>query len=125
MAGLPQTPLMALGDVDTLHVRVDVDENDAWRLYDGAGATAYVRGNQNLSAAIRFVNVEPYVVPKRSLTGESTERVDTRVLQVLYSFPRSVLPVYLGQQMDVFIDAPPVDGTSRPSSISAAIAGNQ
>ena len=28
------------------------------------------------------------MVPKQSLTGESTERVDTRVLQVLYSFDR-------------------------------------
>ena len=31
MAGVPQTPLMILGDVDKLVVRVDVDENDAWR----------------------------------------------------------------------------------------------
>src|SRR5688572_26531406 len=32
MAGVLQTPLMVLGEIDTLHVRVDVDENDAWRL---------------------------------------------------------------------------------------------
>jgi RND family efflux transporter MFP subunit len=127
MAGVPQTPLMVLGDVETLHVRVDVDENDAWRLDRGAGATAYVRGNRNLSTPLKFVKVEPYVVPKRSLTGESTERVDTRVLQVLYSVPRSGLPVYVGQQMDVFIDAPPMDATTRPSSapVAAALAGNQ
>jgi hypothetical protein len=31
-----------------------------------------------------------------------------RVLQVIYSFERSALPVYLGQQMDVFIEAPQV-----------------
>ncbi|HTL31385.1 MAG TPA: hypothetical protein VL282_19280 [Tepidisphaeraceae bacterium] len=29
----------------------------------------------------------------------------TRVLQVLYSFKRGELPVYVGQQMDVFIEA--------------------
>jgi len=50
------------------------------------------------------VPVEPYVVPKRSLTGDSTERVDTRVMQAVYSFPRGRLPVYVGQQMDVFIE---------------------
>ncbi|MFO7601887.1 MAG: secretion protein HlyD, partial [Candidatus Desulfacyla sp.] len=48
--------------------------------------------------------VERYVIPKRSLTGESTERVDTRVLQVVYSFPRAKLPVYAGQQVDVYIE---------------------
>jgi RND family efflux transporter MFP subunit len=116
MAGVPQTPLMVLGDVDTLHVRVDIDENDAWRLDPGSPATAYVRGNRNLNTQVQFVRVEPYVVPKRSLTGESTERVDTRVLQALYSFPRGALPVYVGQQMDVFIQAPPVDGTHARST---------
>jgi multidrug efflux pump subunit AcrA (membrane-fusion protein) len=112
MAGVPQTPLMVLGDVETLHVRVDIDENDAWRLNPKAGATAYVRGNASLNTPIAFVRVEPYVVPKRSLTGESTERVDTRVLQTLYSFRPGNLPVYVGQQMDVFIEAPPVDASA-------------
>jgi HlyD family secretion protein len=116
MAGVPQTPLMVLGDIDTLHVRVDVDENDAWRLDAGAPATAYVRGNRDLNTPLKFVRVEPYVIPKRSLTGESTERVDTRVLQVLYSFRRGDLPVYVGQQMDVFIEAPPVDATRRATT---------
>jgi hypothetical protein len=48
--------------------------------------------------------VEAYVVPKRSLTGESTERVDTRVMQVVYSFKRGRLPIYPGQLMDVYIE---------------------
>ena len=53
---------------------------------------------------MRFVRVEPFVVPKKSLTGENTERVDTRVLQVLYAIERTERPVYVGQQLDVFID---------------------
>ena len=32
-----------------------------------------------------------------ALTGDSAERVDTRVLQVLYSFERGPWPVYVGQ----------------------------
>ncbi len=54
---------------------------------------------------LQFVRFEPYVVPKRSLMGDSTERVDTRVLQVLYRFTRETLPIYVGRQMDVFIEA--------------------
>jgi multidrug resistance efflux pump len=116
------TPLMVLGDIDTLVVRVDVDENDAWRFKEGARAAAFVRGNRDLFTDVTFARVEPYVVPKKSLTGESTERVDTRVLQVLYSFPRSALPVYVGQQMDVFIEAAPVTpgGTTRAATTAQA-----
>lgn len=38
----------------------------------------------------------------------STERTDTRVLQVIYSFDHGTLPVYVGQRMNVFIQAPAV-----------------
>ncbi len=104
--GVLATPLILLGATEPVHVRVDVDENDAWRIKSGAAATGFLRGNKNLKTAMRFVRFEPYVVPKKSLTGDSTERVDTRVLQVIYSFDRGSLPIYVGQQMDVFIDAP-------------------
>lgn len=99
-------PLMLIGSIDEVAVRVDVDENDAWRIRPGAKARAAVRGNGQFQTDLTYVRTEPYVVPKRSLTGESTERVDTRVLQVIYRFDRTKLPVYVGQQMDVFIDAP-------------------
>jgi len=45
------------------------------------------------------------VVPKVLLTGDTTQRTDTRVLQVVYSFDPKSLPLYIGQQMDVFIEA--------------------
>jgi HlyD family secretion protein len=83
-----------------------VDENDAWRVRAGAHATGYLRGNKNIKTPLTFVRFEPYVVPKKDLTGNSTERVDTRVLQVVFSFDRGDLPIFVGQQMDVFIDAP-------------------
>ncbi len=118
-AGVPQTPLMILGDIDTLHVRVDIDENDAWRLKPGAHATGFVRGNRDLTTPLTFVRVEPYVVPKRSLTGESTERVDTRVLQVLFSFRGGAIPVYAGQQMDVFIEAPQLNSSAPAGPVTA------
>ena len=48
------------------------------------------------------------MLPKKSLTGDSTERVDTRVLQVIYRVDNEALPLFVGQQMDVFIEAPSV-----------------
>lgn len=103
-------PLMLLGRTDVLHIRVDVDENEASRVRAGAEAVAYVRGNSLIRTPLKFVRIEPYIVPKRSLTGDTTERVDTRVLQVLYAFDPAGLPVYVGQQMDVYVDAPPIAG---------------
>ncbi len=108
VAGLNTTPLLLVGTVDPLHVRVDVDENDAWRLTAGARAVANVRGNSALRTELRFVRFEPFVVPKRSLTGDSTERVDTRVLQIIFAYDRAGLNAFVGQQVDVFIEALPL-----------------
>jgi hypothetical protein len=100
----PKNPAMILGDIDHLQVRADVDEQNAPRLQPGQSATAYLKGDTTQPIELRFVRVEPYVVPKVSLTGSSTERVDTRVLQVIYSFERpSDRPVYVGQQVDLFV----------------------
>jgi multidrug efflux pump subunit AcrA (membrane-fusion protein) len=116
VAGSVSDPLVMVGTIDPLHVRVDIDENDAWRVIAGVPAVAHLRGNAALRTDLRFVRFEPFVVPKRSLTGDSTERVDTRVLQAIYAFDRSTLPVYVGQQMDVFIDA---TGSSSSASVGA------
>ncbi len=58
-------------DTTDLNVRVDVDENDAWRVQTDKPAVAYVRGNRDLKTNLKFVRVEPLVVPKKSLTGDS------------------------------------------------------
>jgi multidrug resistance efflux pump len=107
-AGALATPLMLMGSVQPLNVRIDIDENDAWRVHPDRKAIAYLRGNKDISMPLTFVRFEPYVVPKRSLTGDSTERVDTRVLQVIYSFDPKDKPVFVGQQVDAYIEAPPL-----------------
>jgi multidrug efflux pump subunit AcrA (membrane-fusion protein) len=98
-------PLLILGRLKPLHIRVDIDEHEAWRVRPESKAVAAVRGNAHLKASLAFVRFEPFVVPKRSLTGDSTERVDTRVLQVIYRIEGDTLPLFVGQQMDVFIEA--------------------
>jgi len=104
-AAVTLEPLILLGRSKPFHVRVDVDEHEGWRVRSGAAATGQMRGNTDLKTPLRFVRFEPFVVPKRSLTGDSTERVDTRVLQVIYRVERDDLPLFVGQQLDVFIDA--------------------
>ncbi len=99
------TPLMLVGSVNRYHVRVDIDENDAWRFNKNQPAVAFLRGNAHYHVPLKFEYLEPYIIPKRSLTGDTTERVDTRVLQVVYSYDPKALPAYLGQELDVYIQA--------------------
>jgi HlyD family secretion protein len=123
-ASVNSTPLLMLGETRRFAVRVDIDENDAWRFRSGEPARAYVRGNRQLAADLSFEYVEPYVKPKTSLTGSSTERVDTRVLQVVFSFANDAMPAYVGQQVDVFVraPAPPTIDAGSPVTRAAASA---
>jgi multidrug resistance efflux pump len=102
-AGASQNLLLIVSDSPS-QIRADVDEKDAWRVHRDARAVASIRGNSREQFPLRFVRIEPYVVPKRNLTGDAAERIDTRVLQVLYALPEGS-PVYVGQQMDVFIES--------------------
>ncbi|QDU21485.1 HlyD family secretion protein [Urbifossiella limnaea] len=105
VATAPGTAMVALGTVGRLHVRVDIDENDIPRFRAGIPGTASPRGNPRTTFPLRFVRVEPFVIPKRSLTGGNTERVDTRVLQVIYAIDSPNPGLYVGQQMDVSLNA--------------------
>jgi RND family efflux transporter MFP subunit len=107
-AGESSSPLMLIGAIEQHHVRVDIDENDAWRFHHEAQAMGFLRGNTHYKTPLKFEYIEPYVIPKKSLTGDSTERVDTRVLQVVYSYDPKTLSSYIGQQMDVYIAAPKI-----------------
>ena len=77
-------------------------------------AVLQLRGTNDRHYALRFVRVEPYVVRKRWLTGDNTERVDTRVLQVIYALDEIDSPVYDGEQVDVFIEASDWLARARP-----------
>lgn len=105
----PGRPLIMLGDLSKLHVRIDIDESDIPRFRPGMAGRAFVRGAAEKAVPLTFVRVEPLVLPKQSLTGAAEERVDTRVLRVVYALENAAQTVYVGQQLDVFFDASDVD----------------
>ena len=102
-------PLIVFGDTKHFHLRVEVDEDDAWRIVKGDPAMAYVRGNSSIEVPLKFLYIEPYIIPKTSLTGDNKERVDTRVLQIIFEMERDHFPIYIGQLMDVYIKGLPSD----------------
>jgi HlyD family secretion protein len=121
-----ETALILMGTVSPLQMRIDIDEEDAWRFQQGAQATAFVRGNARIHFPMTFARVEPYIIPKTSLTGETIERIDTRVLQVLYRFEKRDLPIYAGQLLDIYIEALPNPvGQGAPAGRSKQVKENR
>ncbi|MEL6237414.1 MAG: biotin/lipoyl-binding protein [Pseudomonadota bacterium] len=93
-----------MGETNPLHVRIDIDENEAPRVELGAVAKVSPRGAAQTQVEATFVRAEPQVVPKRQLTNSAAERVDVRVLQLIYALPESDV-FRVGQQVDAFIPA--------------------
>jgi len=102
--GQSMAPVL-MGRTYRLQVRADVDEVNAVEVRAGAKAIAYLRGYTDKYIPLDFERIDPYAVPKQQLTGDNRERVDVRVLQVIYSFKIPDFPVYPGQQVDVFIES--------------------
>lgn len=107
LAVSPSQTAILLGETDLLQVRVDIDEVNASKISLGSQAVAHLKGDSTKKIPLEFIRIDPYILPKKSLTGDNTERVDVRVLQVIYKFQLPNFPVYVGQQVDVFIDAAP------------------
>lgn len=100
-------PFIQMGETNPLHVRIDIDENEASRVKLGEEAIVSPRGAAQIQVRARFVRAEPQVVPKRQLTNSAAERVDVRVLQMIYALPQTKeAEVFrVGQQVDAFIPA--------------------
>lgn len=97
--------LMIIGDLRSLHVRVEIDEIDLPRLEQSRDAIAYRRGDSSTEIPLELVYIEPMVIPKKTLSGDSQERTDTRVLEAVFKVSeKAELPqLYIGQQLDVFV----------------------
>ncbi|MCC6659573.1 MAG: biotin/lipoyl-binding protein [Phycisphaerales bacterium] len=102
-------PAIVLGDLSTLHVRAQVDEEDTPMLHEGAEAVARIRGPVDERVALRMLRIEPLAIPKSQITGAATELVDTRVVEVVFEVvppaPGAAPSVrlYPGEAVDVFI----------------------
>jgi HlyD family secretion protein len=99
-------PLIVMGTPDDhLQVRAYIDEILIHRLADPAkmNAQMFIRGTET-HVALTFTRIQPYVSPKIELSDQRQERVDLRVLPVIFRFvsPKS-LNVYPGQLVDVYV----------------------
>lgn len=116
-AGGPQggnaEPYIRMGDTRPMHVRIDIDEDQIADIAMGRPAIISPRGASELQVEAQFVRAEPLVLPKRSLTNSAAERVDVRVMQVIYALPAGDSRFRVGQQVDAFIPARPGQANSQ------------
>ncbi len=98
------TPVLALGDLSTLRVRVDVDETDVARLSVGQGAyvTAEAYGDKRFTGKV--IRIGQALGRKNVRTDEPSERVDKKILETLVELdPGQTLPV--GLRVDAFLES--------------------
>ncbi|MEM1329117.1 MAG: biotin/lipoyl-binding protein [Planctomycetota bacterium] len=104
-ASVPSEGLVVLGRSGPTHLRVEIDEVDIPRFNPAARAWASPRGASGNRVELELVEVEPLVVPKRNLSGRTSELIDTRVLQVVYAIDNSFQSPGVGQQFDVYVES--------------------
>jgi HlyD family secretion protein len=98
--------VMGMGDTQNyIGVRCYVDEILVHRLPQSSQmhARMSIRGT-NINIPLEFVREQPYVSPKIELSNQRTERVDVRVLPVIFRFAKPKdITLYPGQLVDVYI----------------------
>ncbi len=99
-------PILVMGlSENYVSVRCYIDEILIHRLAPGPQMQArmFIRGT-NISVPLEFVRIQPYVSPKIELSDERLERVDVRVLPVIFRFAKpGNIAVYPGQLVDVYV----------------------
>jgi HlyD family secretion protein len=95
-------PVLTIGDIRLLRIRVDIDETDVNKVHMGQKAfvTADAFGKQKFWGHV--VQVGELLGPKTVRTDEPTERIDRKFLQALVQLdPGAQLP--MGLRVDAFI----------------------
>lgn len=100
------SPVLVLGGPSTwLNVRCYVDEILVPRIPPPASIKARmsVRGS-NVKIAMQYVRVQPFVSPKIELADQKQERVDVRVLPLIFKIKKPAgMNLYPGELVDVYI----------------------
>ncbi len=99
-------PIAVMGTAKgTLAVRCYVDEILIPRLppTEKIAAQMFIRGTST-RVPLEFVRVQPYVSPKIQLSNQRQEKVDLRVLPVIFRFqPPPGVQVFPGELVDVYV----------------------
>lgn len=107
-----KNPLMVIGDINNMFIRASINQFDIPYFNPKSDAVAFLQGDARYEFPLEYVRTEPYLVDKQNVRNNILERVDTKVLQVVYKIKSTNKKnLYVGQEMDVFIDEKSIKGT--------------
>lgn len=89
-----------------LQVRCYVDEILTPRLplLSKVDATMFIRGLTNYGIPLEYVGIQPFTIPNIQLSDERNERVDVRVLPIIFKFPKPKdINIFPGQLVDIYL----------------------
>lgn len=92
-----------LGNITELNLRVSIDQFNESRFHPDYPAVAFKQGVFTTEFPLKFIHIEPFMVPKKYLTNEIHEKVDTQTFEILYRIERNNSHLFIGEQMDVYI----------------------
>ena len=94
---------LILGNMNELNLRVGIDQFNGPRFHPDCPAVAFMQGDITKEYPLKFLHIEPITVPKKYLTNELQEKVDTQIFEVLYRIETNNSNLFIGEQMDVYI----------------------
>jgi len=103
------SPVVRLADTHRLRVRVEVNEQDVYRIKAGMEGSFATFGAPQPNGRVRVKTILPSFAPRRLFEPDSTARMDTRTLQVLCEVLGDSVPVFPGQRVTVTF---PLSGNS-------------
>jgi ABC exporter DevB family membrane fusion protein len=97
-------PILVLGDTSKLRVRMDVDERDVGKVSLGKSAYAVVDAYPNKKFSGKVTEIGRRMGRKNVRTDEPTERLDTKILEVVIDLddPKGLVP---GLRVTSYVDA--------------------
>jgi HlyD family secretion protein len=121
-AGGAQQPSISVGDIDTLHLRVEIDEANAPDFSPQAPAEAALRGAGGARIGLKIASADRMLKPRADFRDASLEPVDSRVLEVRYAITSAGVRLYAGQLLDVYIARDATGAAAPDSPLAAALA---
>lgn len=92
-----------LGNIDELNLRVSMDQFNIPKFHSDSPAVAFKQGEITTEFPLKFIHIEPFMVPKKYLTNSLHEKVDTQIFEILYRIEKNNSHLFIGEQMDVYI----------------------
>lgn len=96
------TPILRLADARRLRVRIEVSEQDAFRIKTGLSGEFVTFGLRQAGGRLVVKTILPVFAPRRLFEPDATARLDTRTLQVVCEIVGEA-DVFAGQRVTVTI----------------------